>query len=176
MPITLVTGGASSGKSSFALSMIDKNIKTVFIATGVPTDDEMREKIEIHQSERPVTWKTIEEPTNLVSLFKDLHHETNNSTIIIDCLTFWVSNLMFYKNYSRKEIINEANILAGILSQYTIQIILVTNELGMGIIPADRESRIFRRIAGEVNQIFAKNSNKVYFVVSGIGIKIKEVN
>lgn len=172
MPIILVTGGASSGKSKFALSLVKKDSKVLFIATGVSSDSEMEERIKKHKSERSPMWETIEEPVNLVILLKEYINKINQP-IIIDCLTFWISNLMFYKNFSKKKIINEANILSDLLLQYQNQVVVVTNELGMGLIPSDKNSRNFRMIAGEVNQIFSKKSKAVYLVVSGIPINIK---
>ena len=174
MPITLVTGGASSGKSRFALSLIKKDSKAIFVATGVSTDNEMEERIKNHKLERPSSWETIEEPIELVKLFNKIKFKANKP-IIIDCLTFWVSNLMFYKKFQREKILDEASTLVKILSQYDTQIIVVTNELGMGLIPANEESRMFRKIAGEVNQIFSRKSYTVYFVVSGIAINIKKL-
>jgi len=172
LPITLVTGGASSGKSKFALSLLKKDSKAMFVATGVEMDDEMKERIKYHKSERPENWETIEEPVDLVSLFEN-YDDKIDTPIIIDCLTFWVSNLMFYNGFTKEKIANEAKKLSSILSQLKTRVVVVTNELGMGIVPAGEESRVFRKVAGEVNQIFAEKSECVYFVVSGVPLKIK---
>ncbi len=176
MSLILVTGGASSGKSRFALSLLKNEKDVTFIATGIATDKEMEARIEKHKKKRPDEWTTVEEPTNIKSKLESIFTDkTKKTRIIIDCLTFWVSNLIYIKRFSYQEIIKTSTELADFLSKLTSDVIVVTNELGMSIIPENKETRYFRQIAGEVNQIFAEKSNQVYIVISGIGVKIKEI-
>jgi adenosylcobinamide kinase/adenosylcobinamide-phosphate guanylyltransferase len=97
---------------------------------------------------------------------------SENGGLIIDCLTMWISNLIYMGKYNRDTIFGYAENLASYLRHLDRTIVVVSNELGMGIIPASVESRDFRKVAGEVNQIFARSSRDVYFVISGIGMKI----
>ncbi|SRR3989338_4165992 len=170
--IIFITGGARSGKSNFAL----KTAKAIgkikgYIATAEALDDEMRDRIEIHRRLRGKGWHTFEESRNLLDLFESLQNKYD--VLIIDCLTLWVSNLI-EDGFTDKEILKIANKLSNKINRLNINIIIVTNELGMGIVPDNPLGRRFRDIAGKVNQIIAAISNKVYFMVSGIPIKIKD--
>ena len=170
MSYTFVTGGASSGKSRYALDLLRSRNDVTFIATGVSTDAEMDDRIAEHRRQRPLSWETIEEPLDLITAVKSMNRE--NGGLIIDCLTMWVSNLIYMGKYDRDIIFGHAENLASYLKHLYITTVVVSNELGMGIIPASEESRDFRKLAGEVNQIFARSSREVYFVISGIGMKI----
>ncbi len=175
MPLKFVTGGASSGKTKFALSLLKESQDVTYIATGLPIDEEMRNRIEKHKSERPPAWETVEEPVDIKKVLTDMEKSKKNRDVIIDCLTFWVSNLIYMKEYSDETIMIEAKELAEKCRRYKNEVVVVTNELGMSIIPENRDARRFRKISGEVNQIFAAKSREAYLVVSGIGIKIKEI-
>jgi adenosyl cobinamide kinase/adenosyl cobinamide phosphate guanylyltransferase len=171
MAYTFITGGASSGKSKFALELLSSRKDVTFIATGVNTDAEMELRIAAHQRERPATWETIEEPLDLISAVG--HMDERHNGLIIDCLTMWISNLLYIDQCDSSEIIVRAEDLAFLLEYLDKKILVVSNELGMGIIPASKESREYRRLAGEVNQVFARSSIEAYLVVSSIGVKIK---
>lgn len=171
MAYTFVTGGASSGKSKFALQFLSSRKDVTFIATGVKTDAEMELRIAAHRRERPMAWETIEEPLDIISAVG--HMDERHSGLIIDCLTMWVSNLLYMDQCDGSEIIERAEDLASHLEYLDKKIVVVSNELGMGIIPASEESREYRRLAGEVNQIFAHSSIEAYLVVSSIGVKIR---
>jgi adenosyl cobinamide kinase/adenosyl cobinamide phosphate guanylyltransferase len=171
MPYVFVIGGASSGKSRFALDFFAGRTGVTFIATGVPTDPEMRERIRAHRSERPPVWRTVEEPVNLVDAVRGV--PDGSEGIIIDCLTFWVSNLLYRKNLDDAGIRRLAEETALFVRDAATESIVITNEVGLGVIPQTDEGRLFRKIAGEVNQIFARHSSKAYFVVSGIETRIK---
>ena len=171
MPYTFITGGASSGKSDFALELFRDRGDVTFIATGVVSDPEMEQKIRLHKMQRPSSWDTIEEPVDLIKAVRGVKKE--NKAVILDCLTFWVSNLIHDISLAQDKIIELAAKTAGFLNTSEKEILVVTNELGMGIIPGTREVREYRNIAGKVNRIFAGISEKAYFVVSGIGMKIK---
>ena len=171
MPYTFITGGASSGKSDFALELLRDRSDVTFIATGVASDPEMAQKIRLHKIQRPSRWDTIEEPVDLIKAVRSVKKE--HGAIILDCLTFWVSNLIHDKKLALDEIIELAGETAGFLKTSEKNTLIVTNELGMGIIPGSREVREYRNTAGQVNRIFAGMSEAAYFVVSGIGMKIK---
>jgi adenosylcobinamide kinase/adenosylcobinamide-phosphate guanylyltransferase len=171
MPYVFVTGGASSGKSRFALEWFSGRTEVTFIATGVSTDPDMAERIRAHRGERPPAWTTVEEPVNLAEAVRSVPHV--NEGIIIDCLTFWVSNLIYRQNFDHARIQRLAETTALCVRDAVQQSLVITNEVGLGVIPHTEEGRLFRKIAGEVNQIFARHSAQAYFVVSGIGTKIK---
>ncbi len=171
MPYTFITGGASSGKSDFALELFRDRSSVTFIATGVASDPEMDQKIRLHKMQRPSRWDTIEEPVDLIRAVRSVKKE--RGAVILDCLTFWVSNLIHDRNLAPDKIIELAAKTAGFLKTSEKNTLIVTNELGMGIIPGSREVREYRNIAGKVNGIFAGMSETAYFVVSGIGMKIK---
>ncbi len=169
MSYTYVTGGASSGKSRFALEHFIDRPDVTFIATGVETDEEMTRRIELHRASRPSEWKTVEEPFDLIRAVLN----SKTAAIIVDCLSFWVSNLMYSKKLDYDGIVSQATAVAAFLEKADGEIVVVTNELGMGLIPEREESRAYRKTAGEVNQIFAEHAKDAYFVVSGINLKIK---
>lgn len=183
--IILVTGGARSGKSTFAeKKAASLGERILYIATAVPFDDEMKDRIRKHQAQRPATWDTAE-------AYKDMgiqipKHYKNHHGILLDCVTVMVTNLMFDNpniNWDQcpMEVVNdvEANIksqfdqLIRVSKKVDADIILVTNELGMGIVPENRLARIFRDIAGRINQQLAESADEVYLVVSGIPLQIK---
>jgi adenosyl cobinamide kinase/adenosyl cobinamide phosphate guanylyltransferase len=171
VPFTLITGGASSGKSAFALQLFHGRRDVSFIATGIKTDPEMERRIDAHRRERPREWETIEEPLDIIDAAGKMN--PRNGFLIIDCLTFWVSNLLLSKHCNSEQIIERAVDTARYLKELDRTALVITNELGMGIIPASRETRDYRKIAGEVNQRFARESKEAYFVVSGIGMRLK---
>jgi len=171
MSLILITGGASSGKSSFALDIFKDRNNVTFIATGVITDPEMKERINNHKRYRPKSWETIEEKINLIEAVRNIKEDRR--AVVIDCITFWVSNLLYYKKLEKETILKIAEDTAKYLSKIEKESIVVTNEIGMGLIPQTKDTRSFRKIHGEVNQIFARFSNNVFLVVSGIGIRVK---
>lgn len=178
--ITLVTGGARSGKSTFAQSIfLGKEV--LYIATSIPFDDEMKDRIRKHIEDRPKNWNTIE-------CYKDIDvhlKDRKEKYMLLDCLTIMVTNLMFHYendwenidiegiNKIESLITDEVKRLIECVRLLDTNIVIVTNELGMGIVPSNLLSRVFRDIAGRVNQILGKYADEVYFVVSGIPIKIK---
>jgi adenosyl cobinamide kinase/adenosyl cobinamide phosphate guanylyltransferase len=171
MPLVLVTGGASSGKSDFALTLLKDREDVLFIATGVATDGEMAAKIERHRRNRPASWETLEEPTDIVGALGRLGE--SRADLIIDDLTFWVSNLLFGEGMTPGEVLSEAERAAKILEGRAGESIVVTNEIGMGIVPPEEATRSFRVAAGDVNRIFAAHAYQVHLVVSGVPVTIK---
>lgn len=171
--ITLVLGGVRSGKSNLALSIAKKSgKKTAFIATNMFKDKEMKNRIKLHRLLRPKNWVTIEEGYNLEKSL--LKADCSCKNILIDCIGIYISNLM-HKRKSDEEIVEniESFIKKAFKSKFK-SIYIVSNEVGSGIVPVSKLGRRFRDILGLVNQIIAKNSNKVYFTIAGIPLEIKD--
>lgn len=182
--ITLVTGGARSGKSNFAEELCKKkSSKVSYIATAIPFDDGMKDRIKKHKDQRPNYWNTFEIKMNV---YKNLDEIIKKSDVILlDCVTVLVNNIIFYDdldfdNITYKEVDklelkvkNEFKNIIEIIKKSKIDFIFVTNEIGLGIVPENKLARIYRDIVGRMNQYIAKNSDEVYFVVSGIPNKIK---
>jgi adenosylcobinamide kinase/adenosylcobinamide-phosphate guanylyltransferase len=165
----LVTGGIKSGKSRFALRLA-RELETgekVFIATARSIDKEMEDKIEKHKKERGSEFKTIEESIHLGTILKKI----NPSTTVIDCLTLWLSTLFFEASEAEK--LSEVESLIGALREFRGNAIIVTNEVGWGIIPSDEVSRKYQSELGSINQRVAKVCDEVYVMISGIPLKIK---
>jgi adenosylcobinamide kinase/adenosylcobinamide-phosphate guanylyltransferase len=171
--LTLVLGGARSGKSAFALKRANERIsfkgknKKAFIATLNPLDEEMKGRVLKHKKERDMGWKTFEEELKIPALIREL--KKDNDIILVDCLTLWISNLML----NGIDVEKEAASLVRSLKGGRADVILVSNEVGMGIVPESALARSFRDNAGRLNQIVASEADEVYFVASGIPIKIK---
>jgi len=167
-----VIGGCRSGKSSFALDQADKikGKEKYFIATSVPTDNEMEQRVTKHQEERGENWHTIEEP---VEIHETIHKYSQKSgVILVDCLTLWVSNLLF-QSYDETQINIALEKLEQSLDNCTCPVFLVSNEVGMGIVPENKLARSFRDYAGLVNQRVAKIADIVVMTVAGIDLQIK---
>jgi adenosylcobinamide kinase/adenosylcobinamide-phosphate guanylyltransferase len=164
----LITGGVKSGKSRFALEMARKlGEKTLFIATARPIDAEIREKIERHKKERGKEFITIEEPIKLAKVLKEATH----LTAVIDCITLWLSNLFFELPDDQRE--KEIKDFIETAREFKGYIITVSNEVGWGIIPENRLSRLYQEELGMVNQKIASICNEVYLLVSGIPLRLK---
>ena len=182
--IILVTGGARSGKSNFAESLcINQNNRTAYIATSVAFDEEMKNRVKKHQESRPKEWKTYEIYKDIYSIIETL--DKNHDTVIMDCVTLMVNNLMFtygmdvdkatseqldeLENYIREQIIK----LLEAVKKTNLYFVIVSNEIGMGIVPENKLARIYGDFVGRANQLISKYSDEVYFVVSGIPMKVK---
>lgn len=168
----LVTGGARSGKSRFTLEYMSGRRGVVFIATAEALDDEMKERIAVHRAERGPDFRTIEAPVDLVSAIEQLPDHPARTHIVIDCLTMWVSNLIF-AGYSDEAMIAEYEKLCFVLRRHWLDVMVVTNEVGWGIVPGDALSRRYRDQLGRCNQRLAKNADQVSLMVAGIAMKVK---
>jgi adenosylcobinamide kinase / adenosylcobinamide-phosphate guanylyltransferase len=168
--IILILGGARSGKSTYAAELAGRYKKVAFIATGEGLDSEMKKRIKIHKESRPKTWKTFEEPTDISGLLTDM--EDNFECTIIDCMTLLVSNLIL-NGEKEKRVLERVEKLFVKLKKRKGKIIIVSNEVGLGLVPANKLGRVFRDIAGKVNQLIAKKADQVFLTVSGIPVKIK---
>ncbi len=170
--LIFVTGGTRSGKSNFAQNFArSKKGRTVFIATAEALDDEMGQRIASHRQARPSGWDTVEEPRHLGQAVKKC--AGTYDILLIDCLTLWISNLLTNHSLSEAEIALEVKSLIQSCKTEGSTVIIVSNEVGMGIVPVDRLTRLYRDIVGRANQEIASEADEVYLVVSGISMKIK---
>jgi adenosylcobinamide kinase/adenosylcobinamide-phosphate guanylyltransferase len=168
--ISFVLGGARSGKSAYAQELAEGKDPIAFIATCSPQDTEMKKRVKLHKQSRPAGWDTFEEPKNIVPLLEKKCGRYR--VIVIDCLTILISNLMADKR-NELFITNEINSILRVLKRVKAKSIIVSNEVGLGLVPMNKVAREFRDIAGRVNQITAKESDRVFFMVSGISRRIK---
>jgi len=168
--IILILGGARSGKSAYAAALAKKYKKVAFIATGQGLDKEMKERIRLHKKARPKNWMTFEEPKDPVRLVADAGDSFD--CIIIDCLTLLVSNLIL-SGFNEKNILDKMSALLEAVKKIKAKVIIVSNEVGLGLVPVNKLGRNFRDIAGKVNQAVAAEADTVFFTVSGIPLKLK---
>ncbi len=170
----LILGGARSGKSHYAeLCAIETGLDVLYVATAQAFDDEMQQRIQHHQQQRPAHWRVIEEPINLVSVLKN--NASANTCILVDCLTLWISNQLCseeHKNQVEKNIDDLINTLTD-LTKSGGNIIFVSNEVSMGIIPMGEINRQFVDEAGRLHQRLAAVCDKVILMVAGIPTTIK---
>ena len=182
--LILVTGGARSGKSTFAEEIAKKvGSRILYIATSTACDDEMKSRIERHREQRPSNWDTIEAYKDFDTVFGSRLADTD--AVLLDCVTIMISNIMLEKAMDWEEICqeeinrvensakNEIEKLINLAKGADIPFIIVTNELGMGVVPPSKLGRAIRDIAGRANQILAKAADEVYLCVSGIPVRIK---
>ena len=170
--IIFVIGGCRSGKSTYAMQTAERvpAEQKIFIATCVPRDDEMKRRVARHQKERSQTWVTVEAPLNLPEAI--LQNSHSGDVILVDCLTLWVSNLLMETGDDSKieetisQFINAIEKAAG-------PIVLVSNEVGTGIVPENALARKYRDIIGRVNQAVAKAAGRVIWMVAGIPVTVK---
>ncbi len=171
--LIFITGGARSGKSKLALQLAERTGgKVAFIATAQAGDDEMAERILIHKKSRPKEWTTIEEPIDIPSAISKV---ADHDVAIIDCLTLLLSNLML-EDKSLDETgrtLGKMEDLVKASRSFKGTVIVVSNEVGMGIVPENELARKFRDLAGRANQIIADAADEVYLCVSGIPVKLK---
>jgi adenosylcobinamide kinase/adenosylcobinamide-phosphate guanylyltransferase len=168
--ITFIIGGARSGKSRYAARLADNYRKVAFIATGEGRDDEMRHRIHKHRKARPSSWKTFEEPLDVCAAIRKAGARPD--LILIDCLTLLVSNLLG-DGRDEAAIEREISRILAALDKTRSDAVIVSNEVGFGIVPANKLARDFRDIGGRVNQMVAERADEVYLLVSGLPIKIK---
>jgi adenosylcobinamide kinase/adenosylcobinamide-phosphate guanylyltransferase len=171
MSTTLVLGGARSGKSALAERLaVESGLAVTYIATAEALDEEMRERIARHQAERPAGWKTLEAPRALAAAMRG--EAAPGRCLVIDCLTLWLTNLMLDEDASLLE--RERAALLDCLPMLPGRIILVANEVGLGIVPDNALARRFRDEAGRLNQAIASLCDHVVFVAAGLPLTLKE--
>ena len=170
--VIYVTGGARSGKSTFALQCADRYNKRVFLATAEPFDNEMQWRIGKHQEERGEQFITLEEPLYLDKTLCKLPSGTD--VVLLDCLTVWTGNLMHYfEDKENVEVNRIVECFLDALSHPPCDIILVSNEVGMGIVPENAMARRFRDLAGIINQKVASIATEAWLLCSGLPLKLK---
>jgi len=168
--VTLVTGGARSGKSAWALAQASALPgRRVLLATAEARDEEMRHRILRHQQERGDEWETVETPLEVPECLRSLR--TRSEVVLLDCLTMWVSNLM---ETGHDPLEAFARLRQELQTPSRSDVFLVTNEVGLGIVPENAMARQFRDLAGSLNQEVAAVANRVVLVVSGIPVTVKE--
>jgi adenosyl cobinamide kinase/adenosyl cobinamide phosphate guanylyltransferase len=166
--IYLITGGVRSGKSKLGLKLAEDAKKPFFIATAWAGDDEMEKRIKNHKAERSEKWTTIEERFDIGKAVKDAG-ENNADLIVVDCITLWTTNMML----GNKDVDALVEKLTVELKKTNITTVMVTNEVGLGVVPEAKMARDYRDLLGKVNQKLAEISTDVLFMVSGIPMKVK---
>jgi adenosylcobinamide kinase/adenosylcobinamide-phosphate guanylyltransferase len=165
---TLVLGGARSGKSAFAEKLIgDSGFARVYLATATAGDDEMKARIAHHRAQRGEGWTTIEEPLALTEALS--REAANGRAVLVDCLTLWLSNLML----AERDPESESRALAAFLHAAPHPIVLVSNEVGLGLVPDTPLGRRFRDAQGRLNQIVAALVPNVVFIAAGLPLWLK---
>ncbi|GCE11980.1 bifunctional adenosylcobinamide kinase/adenosylcobinamide-phosphate guanylyltransferase [Tengunoibacter tsumagoiensis] len=188
--LILILGGARSGKSAFAERLAESSEGTVaFIATATAGDEEMQQRIQRHQAERPPHWLTIEEPLDLSTAVRQA--AASADIILLDCVTVWLSNWLFaqpdlpqdeeafidsaeYSERGGREIEALLQTLSTLEDGKTL--IAISNEVGLGIVPAYALGRLYRDILGRINQRLATEATQVYFMIAGLGVDIKRLH
>jgi len=169
--LTFVLGGARSGKSRHALTLArEYGESVVFVATCVPRDEEMREKVARHRQERPSGWITLEHPADLARALNQ--HEGKADAALIDCLTLYLSEALM-KGEEQDSILERVEQFCQYAQRSSISVIVVSNEVGFGIVPVTPLGRAFRDLAGSANQIAARLAQNVWLVAAGIPLSLK---
>ena len=171
MQITLITGGARSGKSSTAENILRQQpLPVLYVATYLREnlDEEMEQRIDRHRNQRPKEWETVENRLDLSKIVEEL----SGKVLMVDCLTVWLGGCMM-KGWSDDAILSEIDKTLQALRTHKAQAILVSNEVGLGIVPGDPDSRRFRDLNGWINQRVAACADHVIWVVAGIPVSIK---
>lgn len=167
---TFVVGGARSGKSSFAMRLGESmGTPRLYIATAEPLDAEMEERIRRHRDERGARWDTIEASRNVAA---GVERAADYGVVLIDCLTLWLTNLLT-DGLSDRAVVEKVEGLVAALKGAGTNVIAVSNEVGLGIVPPDPLSRRFRDLSGTMNQMVSGAATEAYFVASGMPLKLK---
>ena len=181
MPSILITGGARSGKSGFAYELALKLGEPVlFVATATAGDEEMVQRIEQHQRARPAAWSTLEATTHIGHQI--LRKIGQSRVVIVDCITLLASNI--FGQYAQqgeqidaslveKEVTAEINELIDCINRVDARFIIVTNEVGTGLVPPSKVARLYRDLLGKANQMLAEVSDEVYLMVAGLPVRVK---
>ena len=184
--IILCTGGARSGKSTLAEKLAKEagGDRVLYVATAAVCDEEMAERVKKHRAQRPAAWSTWEGFRDFAQLRKEPMYEQSRA-VLIDCLGFMLNNIMFHTvsdwdvceaaemRTVEERMLSELSCLMSMTREDGKTLIAVTNEVGMGLVPAERSSRYYRDILGRANQTVAGAADRVYFLLSGIPLEVK---
>ena len=188
--LILLLGGARSGKSTFAekRAMEIGGEKVLYVATSESKDEEMEERVIKHQADRPSAWETVEASRNVAQAIRQVRSDA--SVILLDCMTFLVANHLMdaaapeddpfddpsadpFDKKIERAIVAEAEALIAYVQDTDVELIVVSNEVGLGLVPAYELGRAYRDVLGRANQILAKHADEVLFLVAGIPMKVK---
>jgi adenosylcobinamide kinase/adenosylcobinamide-phosphate guanylyltransferase len=170
--VTLVLGGARSGKSRYAQELASAFQRVVYFATARRDDAEMRGRIARHRRERPSSWKTIEVSTGLDFALRE--EDPRADLLLIDCLTLYMANIMGRKSGGHRPIRSHIQLLCEAVRDAEASLVIVSNEVGSGIVPPFRSGREYRDLLGELNQQIAKLADQVILMVAGLPLTIKD--
>jgi adenosylcobinamide kinase/adenosylcobinamide-phosphate guanylyltransferase len=169
--IIFVTGGCRSGKSRFALDYANKHFKNkIFLATAPALDDEMKKRIKAHQEARGPEWAAIEEQTEIAKAVATV--KTNYEVILLDCMTLWLSNLIM-AGEQESQIFSKTEAFIEAIQKIPQSVIIVSNEVGYGVVPVNDIARQFRDVMGTVNQRLAASADVVVWTIAGLPQIIK---
>ena len=167
-PVTLVFGGARSGKSRFAEALVEgQGGSCIYLATAEPGDGEMAERIRLHRERRGPRWETVEEPLDLAGALRRV--STAEGAVLVDCLTLWLSNLLG----AERDVAAETERLVGALPALPGPVVLVSNEVGLGVVPVGALARRFVDLAGRLHQEVARVADSVVFMAAGLPLHMK---
>ena len=176
--LTLITGGARAGKSTLAEQLAARGERVLYVATAEGRDEEMRSRIAAHRAARPGHWHTLEEPLDLAGELRPVHRRYD--TVLVDCLTLWVSNLLLAPppetaagGSNEEHILTLARELLALAATSAAAWIVVSNEVGLGVVPPSPLGRAYRDVLGRVNQQVAVQASEVYLMVAGIPLQVK---
>ena len=169
---TFITGGTRSGKSAFAQSLAEQRSgPLLYVATAGIGDAEMAERVARHREARGERWQTLEEPLRLADRLPEA--AKGHCAILLDCVTLWLSNLFFHCGERPEPVLAEVERFIAVLPAVDVPLLLVSNELGSGIVPENRLAREFRDLAGEVNRRLAAAADEAWLVVAGLPLRLK---
>ena len=174
--LIFVLGGARSGKSAFAERLAAQGGRVMYVATAEALDDDMRRRIAAHRSQRPAEWDTLEEPLHLASVLPAALD--GYDTCLLDCVTLWVSNLLLSKEgnpAAELRILEAARALVEVYERSHATWIVVSNEVGLGVVPPSALGARYRDALGRVNQLLAARADRVYLMVAGLSLELKSL-
>ena len=173
----LLLGGARSGKSAAAERLAQAGRRVLFIATAEALDEDMARRIAAHRERRPSGWDTLEEPLDPAGIAAPIL--SRYDTVVLDCLTLWVSNLLLRHEHepaAEQTILDAAGGLLDLVERSTATWILISNEVGLGVVPPSPLGRAYRDVLGRVNQLAAARAGRVYLMVAGLALELKALH
>lgn len=174
--LIFILGGARSGKSAFAERLARRGKRVLFVATAEALDEDMQQRIVTHRSRRPKNWNTLEEPVDLAEALQPVLN--GYDVILLDCLTLWVSNLLLrYEGQpdAEKQILAKVQGLLDLYEKGSATWIVVSNEVGLGVVPPSSLGRAYRDALGRANQIVASRADRVYLMSAGLALELKSL-